>query len=254
MSLVVSDVNKSFGDDESKKHVLKNVSFVGKENEFICILGHSGCGKSTLLNLLAGFAKPDEGTIKVNNTIVSGPHRERGVVFQEHALFPWYTVLDNIAMGPSLEGRSKSEARKIATTYLELVGLSECANQYPSQLSGGMKQRVGIARALANKPNILLMDEPFGALDILTRETMRRELLSIWMKLKTMVIFVTHSIDEAVYLADRVLVMKDGEVALNKEITLERPRKSDHSEFISISKELQSLLETINESNKGVLT
>ncbi|TSB47356.1 ABC transporter ATP-binding protein [Alkalicoccobacillus porphyridii] len=251
MSLVVSEVNKSFGQGSSKKHVLKDISFTGKEHEFICILGHSGCGKSTLLNVLAGFSAPDDGSVTVNEKAIKGPHRERGVVFQEHALFPWYTVLDNIAMGPSLEGLSKSESREIASSYLELVGLSDCADQFPNQLSGGMKQRVGIARALANKPRILLMDEPFGALDILTRETMRKELLSIWLQLKTMVIFVTHSIEEAVHLADRVLVMKHGEIALNKEITLERPRKSDDSEFISISKELQSVLETI-ESTRGV--
>ncbi|AST95986.1 ABC transporter ATP-binding protein [Shouchella clausii] len=252
MSLVIKQVNKSYQSNDATKHVLKNVSFIAGENEFVCILGHSGCGKSTLLNLIAGFSRQDEGIIEVNGKPIEGPSKERGVVFQEHALFPWYTVIENIALGPILGGQPKAKALEMAFEYLVLVGLAECAGQYPSQLSGGMKQRVGIARALANKPRILLMDEPFGALDILTRETMRKELLSIWMQLQTTVLFVTHSISEAVHLADRILVMKDGEIKANIEVPLSRPRDEESTEFLRIAKDMQALLSADNQKLKAL--
>ncbi|EZH65930.1 ABC transporter [Bacillaceae bacterium JMAK1] len=242
MGLVVTDVSKSFPSGHGIKPVLQNVTFESKDNEFVCVLGHSGCGKSTLLNMIAGFASPDDGFMTVNGEQINGPDQERGVVFQEHALFPWYTVLENIALGPTFQGKSKEESQQIAKKYLALVNLEDAANQYPSQLSGGMKQRVGIARALANEPKILLMDEPFGALDILTRETMRKELLNIWMHLRTMVVFVTHSIAEAVHLADRILVMKQGEIASNIEVHLDRPRDAKHPQFLSLVDELSSIL------------
>ncbi|MFC5713103.1 ABC transporter ATP-binding protein [Thalassorhabdus alkalitolerans] len=244
MSLKVSNVSKTFYSDREAKQVLYDVDFEVEPHEFICILGHSGCGKSTLLNLVSGFLQPDQGAITVNNSKITGPSKQRGVVFQEHALFPWYTVIENIAFGPSLQGVGKQKSLTIAEEYLKLVGLEDSRDYYPRQLSGGMQQRVGIARALANKPDILLMDEPFGALDILTRETMRKELLKIWMQLKTMVLFITHSVEEAVYLADRILVMKDGKVLTDERVMMERPReKSD--EFKEVVSKLEDLL--INE-------
>ncbi len=242
LSLKISNVSKTYRSKYEEKQVLHGVDFEIKPQEFVCILGHSGCGKSTLLNMIAGFIKPDEGQITVNGQPVTGPAKERGVVFQEHALFPWHTVIENIAFGPHLQGMSKKDSLEKAEEYLQLVGLSAARDQYPSQLSGGMQQRVGIARALANEPEILLMDEPFGALDILTRETMRRELLAIWMELRTMVLFITHSISEAVYLADRILVMKDGLVVANEEVQMKRPRDAKNKEFGELVSYLENLL------------
>jgi len=175
--------------------------------EFVCLVGHSGCGKSTILNLVAGYIKPDRGEVLFDGRAVERPGPDRGVVFQEHALFPWYSVLDNVAFGPLVTRHGRMQSREIARAYLRLVGLESFSNAYPDTLSGGMKQRVGIARALANKPSTLLMDEPFGALDALTRDAMRTELLRIWLQLQPTVVFVTHSVPEAVFLADQVSVM-----------------------------------------------
>ncbi|MDF2937315.1 MAG: transporter [Paenibacillaceae bacterium] len=238
MSLAVQNVEKGYGG----KKVLQKVSFTVQPNEFICILGHSGCGKSTLLNLIAGFLQPDSGSITVNGESVKGPSKARSVVFQEHALFPWYNIADNVAFGPAVQGKGKAAAREIAMEYLRLVGLQDYAESMPDQLSGGMKQRVGIARALASGPDILLMDEPFGALDVLTREMMQKELLRIWLELKPSVLFITHSISEAVYLADRILVMKNGEVAEVFEVTMSRPRSNALPEFAQLVQRIQSVL------------
>lgn len=238
MSLAVQNVDKGYGD----RKVLHKVSFTVQPNEFICILGHSGCGKSTLLNLIAGFLQPDSGSITVNGEKIKGPSKTRSVVFQEHALFPWYNLVDNVAFGPSVQGKGKEAAKEIAMKYLRLVGLQEYANSMPDQLSGGMKQRVGIARALAGDPDILLMDEPFGALDVLTREMMQKELLRIWLELKPSVLFITHSISEAVYLADRILVMKNGEIAAVFEVPMSRPRSAQMQEFTDMVHSIQSVL------------
>ncbi|GCL73019.1 MULTISPECIES: ABC transporter ATP-binding protein [Paenibacillus] len=238
MQLAVQNVEKGY----EGRRVLKNVTFDVDSHEFICILGHSGCGKSTLLNLIAGFLQPDSGSVTVNGVPVKGPSKSRGVVFQDHALFPWYKVIDNIAFGPEVQGKSKAEAREIAHKYLKLVGLEDYAEHLPDQLSGGMKQRVGIARALASGPDILLMDEPFGALDVLTREMMQKELLRIWLELRPSVLFITHSLSEAVYLADRIMVMKDGDVAGEFRVTMDRPRSNQHPEFIGLMREIQKLL------------
>lgn len=238
MSLAVQNVEKGYGG----RKVLQKVSFTVQPNEFICILGHSGCGKSTLLNLIAGFLQPDSGSITVNGENVKGPSKGRSVVFQEHALFPWYNIVDNVAFGPVVQGRGKAAARETAMKYLRLVGLEDVAESMPDQLSGGMKQRVGIARALASGPDILLMDEPFGALDVLTREMMQKELLRIWLELKPSVLFITHSISEAVYLADRILVMKNGEVAEMFEVSMSRPRSNTLPEFAGLVQRIQSVL------------
>ncbi|MFM9327714.1 ABC transporter ATP-binding protein [Paenibacillus mesotrionivorans] len=238
MSLAVQNVEKGYGG----RKVLQKVSFTVQPNEFICILGHSGCGKSTLLNLIAGFLQPDSGSITVNGENVKGPSKARSVVFQEHALFPWYNIVDNVAFGPIVQGKGKTAARETAMEYLRLVGLEDVAESMPEQLSGGMKQRVGIARALASGPDILLMDEPFGALDVLTREMMQKELLRIWLELKPSVLFITHSISEAVYLADRILVMKNGEVAKVFEVSMSRPRSNALPEFAQLVQRIQSVL------------
>ncbi len=238
MSLAVQNVEKGYGG----RKVLQKVSFTVQPNEFICILGHSGCGKSTLLNLIAGFLQPDSGSITVNGENVKGPSKARSVVFQEHALFPWYNIVDNVAFGPVVQGKGKAAARETAMKYLRLVGLEDVAESMPDQLSGGMKQRVGIARALASGPDILLMDEPFGALDVLTREMMQKELLGIWLELKPSVLFITHSISEAVYLADRILVMKNGEVAEVFEVSISRPRSNTLPEFADLVQRIQSVL------------
>lgn len=238
MQLAIDGVNKGFGN----KKVLKNINLQIKPHEIICILGHSGCGKSTLLNLVAGFLQPDSGSIKVGGIPVTGPSKSRGVVFQDHALFPWYNVLTNISFGLTVQGMPKHEAKERGMEYLQLVGLKDYANHYPDELSGGMKQRVGIARALASGPDILLMDEPFGALDILTRDTMRKELLRICQKIKPMVIFVTHSISEAIHLGDRVVVMKNGEISKVFEVGIEHPRSYNHPRFASLMTEIEQLL------------
>ena len=238
MELLIKDVKKTFSDQA----VLKGINLHVKAHEFICILGHSGCGKSTLLNLIAGFTLPDSGTLTIEGKAINGPDQDRGIVFQEHALFPWYTVLENIEFGPIVQGKSKEEARRLAMKYLTMIGLEHCASHYPSELSGGMKQRVGIARALAGEPKLLLMDEPFAALDVFTKETMRKELIDIWSTLKTTIVFITHDIAEAAYLADRVIVMKNGGTAREIPVELPRPRRFDQPGFGKLVADLESIL------------
>jgi len=238
MQLEVRNVQKSF----NGRTVLDDIHLSVKPHEIICILGHSGCGKSTLLNMIAGFLTPDGGTITIDGTPIKGPSKQRGVVFQEHALFPWSTVLDNIAFGPEVQGMKKKEAKKLAEKYLGLVGLEAYAKHYPHELSGGMKQRVGIARALAAGPDMLLMDEPFGALDILTRDQMQRELLRICREVKPTVLFVTHSISEAISIGDRVVVMKHGAIASVLDIGMKHPRAFQNSRFGQLMTEIESVL------------
>jgi len=203
----IQGVAKSFGVAGREMPALAAVDLDVAEHELVCLLGPSGCGKSTLLNIVAGFLAPSAGTVLVDGRPVNGPGPERGVVFQEYALFPWLTVTGNVEFGPALRGRPSAERRQTVARYLDLVGLRAHAEKYPTQLSGGMKQRVAIARALANDPAIILMDEPFGALDAQTRETLQDELSRIQRVEHKTILFVTHSIREAVYLADRVVVM-----------------------------------------------
>ena len=187
---------------------LYDVSFSVRKNEFVCLLGPSGCGKTTLIRVIAGLIAADKGDILVNHAPVTAPGRDRCMVFQQFGLLPWRTVLANVEFGLEIEGVASAERKKIARRYLELVGLDGFENYYPHQISGGMQQRVGIARALSKEPDILLMDEPFGAVDAQTREQLQEELLKIWAKTDTTVLFVTHSIDESVYLSDRVIIMQ----------------------------------------------
>jgi NitT/TauT family transport system ATP-binding protein len=204
-----------------------NASLEITSGEFVCLLGPSGCGKSTLMNTVAGFVQPTSGRVLVDGQPIKGPGLDRGMVFQQHSLFPWKTVIDNVAFGPLMARLGVDEARATARSFLEMVGLSAYANRYPGVLSGGMKQRVGIARALANYPDVLLMDEPFGALDAQTRMVMQENLLQIWSEFGITVIFVTHDIDEAVFLADRVVVMSASPGRLIADIRVGIPRPRD---------------------------
>lgn len=218
-----------------RKNVIDDLNLKIYSHEFICVLGHSGCGKSTLLNLVAGYIKPDEGEITINEgkEKVVGPSRNRGVVFQEHALYPWYTVEQNIGFGPSVNHMNKDDIKKIVDRYIEMIGLEEYRHHYPDQLSGGMKQRVGIARAFANQADIMLMDEPFSALDEFTRANLQKELINIWTNDKTTILFITHSIEEAVLLADRVIVMGSGKIIEDKHIEIDRENRTvENPEFM----------------------
>ncbi|MFW2491678.1 ABC transporter ATP-binding protein [Clostridium chromiireducens] len=231
MGVSLVRVFKAFDECEGKlKYVLNDFSLDIEDGEFICILGKSGCGKSTLLNLIAGYLKSDNGNILVNGKEVEAPSAERGVVFQQHALFPWYTVAQNIEFG--LKIKKKRDSKKIVDKYIDLIGLQGYENKYPSSLSGGMAQRVGIARALANDPEVLLMDEPLGALDAMTRDTMRKELIKIWKATNKTIIFITHSVPEAVYLADRVVLLKEGKIEMLEKIDIPRPRNTKSVEFM----------------------
>ncbi|WP_219216814.1 ABC transporter ATP-binding protein [Variovorax boronicumulans] len=200
-------VTKRFGSGDGAVQALEPISLDIAENAFVCLVGPSGCGKSTLLNILAGFETPTSGQALMDGVPVRGPDPRRGVVFQQGALFTWMNVRDNVAFGPLATGKSSSEAQRIAMHYLEMVGLTAFAKRYPYELSGGMQQRVGIARALANDPEILLMDEPFAALDAQTRELLQEEIKRIWQSTRKTVLWITHSIEEALFLATDIVVM-----------------------------------------------
>ena len=226
------------------KLALDRVDLDLAENSFTCLLGPSGCGKSTLLNMIAGFVAPTTGQILVEDEPVTGASADRGVVFQEYALFPWRTALANIEFGPLMRRRSAADRQAIARHYLELVGLSAHEAKYPSELSGGMKQRVAIARALANNPSVLLMDEPFGAVDAQTREVLQEELLRIWEQERKTVVFVTHSISEAIFLADRIVVMatQPGSIKQVIDVPLAHPRDRSGPDFVALEREIKRLV------------
>ena len=204
-TLSIQNVNKSFTVDGQKVDVLKDINLEVQESEFIAIVGHSGCGKSTLLKIIAGLEKNDTGLVTVDGKEVNGPGMDRGMIFQEHRLFPWMSIEKNVQLG--LKGLSREEKTKLSGQYLELVKLSEFKKAYPSQLSGGMSQRAAIARSLVSQPEVLLLDEPFGALDALTKIELQEELLKIRERFHNTMLMVTHDIEEAVYLADRIVVM-----------------------------------------------
>jgi NitT/TauT family transport system ATP-binding protein len=227
--VIIDDVSIVFSGRNSETVAVKSASVEIKPGEFVCLLGPSGSGKSTLLNAVAGFIQPSMGRVTVDGDIVERPGPDRGMVFQQHSLFPWKTVLQNIAFGPRVSGRGSSTSESDARAFLDMIGLAKYANSYPKELSGGMQQRVGIARALANYPSVLLMDEPFGALDSQTRAMMQENLVSIWQEFGTTVIFVTHDVDEAVFLADRVLIMSAGPGEIIRDVAnpLPRPRSPD---------------------------
>lgn len=244
--LVIENLSKEFKKGDNEFSALENIDLTVKSGEFVTILGPSGCGKTTLLRIIAGLETYSGGTASLDGEVIHGPGPKRGMVFQEYSLFPWKTVLGNIMFGPLMQGFSKSEAEAKANNYLDLVGLSEFKNSYPYELSGGMKQRVAIARALANEPEIILMDEPFGALDAQTRNNLQNELLRIWQEEKRTIIFVTHSVDEAVFLSDRIVILskRPGSVKKIIDISIPRPRDRTRPEENAIRNEVLRLLDT----------
>jgi NitT/TauT family transport system ATP-binding protein len=244
MTIQVRGLSRAFAAAGRSTPALLDVDLDVAEREFVCILGPSGCGKSTLLNLVAGFLRPSAGEIRVNGRPVTGPGADRGVVFQEYVLFPWLTVTGNVEFGLRLSGVPADERRRTVRRYLELVGLAAHAAKYPVQLSGGMKQRVAIARALANNPSIILMDEPFGALDAQTREVLQDELGRIQRVEHKTVLFVTHSIREAVYLADRVVVMTTAPGRIKQVVSIKLPEVRDRfaPEFTQYESELTRMV------------
>ncbi len=242
--LEVNGLTKSFTSSSGTVLALKNASLTIHKGEFICLIGASGCGKSTLLRLIGGFETPSAGSVKMWGLKVDGPGPSRGMVFQDYGLFPWLTVRGNIAFGPKARNLPRGQVEKTADRFMEMVGLTQFADAYPHQLSGGMKQRVAIARVLANDAEVILMDEPFGALDAMTRERLQEELLELWRKTKLTVIFVTHAIEEAILLADRVVVMspRPGQIQSDNRVALPRPRDVASPEFNAVRRKLSSLL------------
>lgn len=212
---------------------VENLSLNIVENEFLCVVGPSGCGKSTLISAIAGFMKPRSGSVSMNGKAISGPGADRGVVFQEYALLPWKTVLENVAIGLKFRGVPRHERERVAREYLAMTRLSDAAEKYPHELSGGMRQRVAVARTLANTPEIMMMDEPFAAVDAQTRLTLQEELLRVWDTHRITVLFVTHSVDEAVFLADRVAVLTPGPGRLREMVEIDIPRQARHWDTIT---------------------
>jgi ABC-type nitrate/sulfonate/bicarbonate transport system ATPase subunit len=245
VKLKAINVTKVFEEGNRRVMALQDFSLEVRENEFTVIVGPSGCGKSTFLYLVAGFEKPTKGEIFLDGKLITKPGPDRGFVFQEPTLYPWKTVLGNIMFGLEITGVPKEEGKKRAMRLIKMVGLKGFENAYPHTLSGGMKQRVGIARALAYDPEILLMDEPFGALDAQTRKVMQRELTRIWEQTKKTVLFVTHSVIEAVYLADTIVVMtaRPGRIKGIIEVNLPRPRSYTDEKYLAIREKVLNLLE-----------
>ncbi len=240
-------LGKVYRGPQGETEALRGIDFSVHRREFVCVIGPSGCGKSTLIRILAGLEKASSGQVLLDGAPVAGPGRDRGMVFQGYSLFPWLSVKRNVMFGPLMAGSSRTMAESRAREWLELVGLTKFADAYPHQLSGGMRQRVAIARALANEPRILLMDEPFGALDAQTRSKMQRHLLDIWRNVDITVLFITHDLDEAVYLADRILVLKahPGEVQEVIEVPVPRPRSPaqfSSAEFLATRARLEQLI------------
>lgn len=245
--LEVDAVTKVFDTPQGPVTALNNISFKTFKREFVCVIGASGCGKSTLIRTLAGLESPSEGKVLVDGKAVSGPGPDRGMVFQGYTLFPWRTVKRNVMFGLEVAGHGRTPSEEQAMQWIELVGLTRFADSYPHQLSGGMKQRVAIARALAAQPRILLMDEPFGALDAQTRSRMQAYLMEIWKNIDITILFITHDLDEAIYLADRILVLKahPGEVKEIIEVPVPQPRSPDQflsAEFLATRKRLEELI------------
>lgn len=247
-NLSLNHLSKTYFDPYAGKHVIavRDVSLCVNQGEFVAIVGPSGCGKTTILNMIAGFLPITGGDILLDGKPVTGPGPERGVVFQSFALFPWKTVLDNVGFGPKMRGLAKPECDRIAREYLALAGLADAAERYPNELSGGMQQRVGLVRALANNPEVLLMDEPFASVDAQTRMTLQEELTRIWEERRPTILFITHDVGEAVFLADRVIVLSKGLVLKELAIDLPRPRSWDalmeDSAFKSLSSQALQLV------------
>jgi ABC-type nitrate/sulfonate/bicarbonate transport system ATPase subunit len=237
-------LGKTYHAKSGPVEALRGIDLVCTSGEFVCLLGLSGCGKSTLLQMIAGLEKPSAGTIRINGAPLAGPSEATSVVFQDHGLFPWMSVQHNVEFNMKARHIPPSERQARAKTSLAMMGLENFANRYPHELSGGMRQRVGIARALTTRPQGLLMDEPFGALDAQTRGQLQEELLRIWAKHRTTIVFVTHSIDEAVFLGDRVVVFspRPGRISATFQIDLPRPRDPESPGFVAMARELRHRL------------
>ena len=240
--VVFEGISKTFQKRGEKLHVLDDVSLEVADGEFVCLLGPSGCGKSTLLNIAGGFEHPDQGSVRIDGEEVREPSARRVFVFQEYGIFPWASVWDNVCLG--LRKLPKAEQAERAREVIELVGLEGFERAYPMELSGGMKQRVEVARALAVRPDVIYMDEPFGALDSLTRLTMRAELIRIWKASQPTILFVTHDVDESIQLADRVVVLsaRPGRIADVVEIGMDHPRDQSGPEYGAIKRRLFTAL------------
>ncbi len=242
--IVIQGVQKRFQTADQEIVALQDIDLDIAAGEFVCLLGPSGCGKSTLLNAIAGFSLPSSGSISVSGKPVSEPGPDRGMVFQEYALFPWMTVAQNVAFGLEIKKLPRVEITARVAALLASLHLQDFRDRYPKDLSGGMRQRVAIARVLALDPPVLLMDEPFGALDALTRHNLQDELLRIWSELGKTIVFVTHSIEEAIYLADRIVVLsyRPGTIKRDQRVTLPRPRDPASTEFNVLKRELGQLV------------
>ena len=245
LAIDIKNVSKSFITKDKDFTALKNVDLHVDDGELICLLGPSGCGKTTLLRMIGGLEQVDEGEIYDRGELVTGPSKDRGFIFQQYSLFPWLNVLDNVMFGLNLSGEhSKEENLAAAERYLERVGLADFKYSYPHELSGGMKQRVAIIRSLLNHTPVLLMDEPFSAVDMLNRHTLQEQLIGVWKRFETTILFVTHDVDEAVYLADKIVVMdkRPGRIKDVVEVPLERPRQRESREFLDFQDEVEKLL------------
>jgi NitT/TauT family transport system ATP-binding protein len=245
MTLMIEHLSKQFiknGDEPVE--ALVDVSFEVRDEEFICILGPSGCGKTTLLRIIAGLDQPTSGNVRIDNTVIDRPNRKLGMIFQDYSLYPWRTVNENIAFGLELQGVIEKQRAAIVQKFLALTGLSDFGTSYPYELSGGMRQRIAVVRALAVDPKVLLMDEPFGALDAQTRNKLQYDLLDIWGKTKKTILFVTHSVDEAVFLADRILVLTPRPGRICDIIPVDRPHPRDRTgvEFAQIRRHVLDMI------------
>lgn len=255
VALEVVGLTKTFATARGVVTALDDVSFSVHKRELMCVIGPSGCGKSTLVRILAGLEEPTAGEVRVNGSAVSGPGPDRGMVFQGYTLFPWQTVKQNVMFGPRMAGKSSYSAESDAREWISLVGLSKFENAYPHQLSGGMKQRVAIARALANQPRVLFMDEPFGALDAQTRCQMQSYLLDIWKNVDITIVFITHDLDEAVFLSDRILVLdaNPGRIREVVEVPVPRPRSDSQlfePSFMATRKHIDHMMHPPGQTTK----
>ncbi|MYL85265.1 ATP-binding cassette domain-containing protein [Desulfovibrio aerotolerans] len=244
-TLCIEGLGKTFVAADRKICALDHVDLSVADNAFVCVVGPSGCGKSTMLRIAAGLDDASQGQVTFRGQPMRAPRREVGMVFQEYSLLPWRSVLDNIALGPEFAGLAAAKRTALALEHLKLVGLEEFARALPHELSGGMRQRVAIARALCNRPDVLLMDEPFGALDAYTRILLQKELLRVWERRKATIVFVTHSVDEAVWLADRVVVMsaRPGRILADLPVPLARPRSRADAAYAALTSEILEMLE-----------
>ena len=245
MSIEIKNINKSFDGRGKNLSVLEDINLTINDGELVCLLGPSGCGKTTLLRLIAGLDNPTSGEVVANGEVVEKPSGDRAVIFQQYSLFPWLTVLQNVTFGLEMSGGSKEENIQAAERYLQSVGLLDFKDSYPHELSGGMKQRVAIIRSLLNHSPILLMDEPFSALDMQNRHKLQEQLIGVWQRFENTIVFVTHDVDEAVFLADKIVLLdkNPGKIAEVISVDLERPRKRESQEFLEIQESIVDKLD-----------